>query len=103
MNIPSYVLLVREKEKESFFQDNKINDDVTSYIAQHNAINNNQYVFSNLSRLINTCLAERAAAVTALKNDGKIEGILDVDTGTPVTTMRHGKKRLHGIRLPSYR
>ena len=25
MNIPSYVLLVREKEKESFFQDNKIN------------------------------------------------------------------------------
>lgn len=92
MNIPSYVLLVREKEKESFFQDNKINDDVTSYIAQHNAINNNQYVFSNLSRLINTCLAERAAAVTALKNDGKIEGILDVDTGTPVTTIEAWEK-----------
>ena len=92
MNIPSYVLLVREKEKESFFQDNKINDDVTSYIAQHNAINNNQYVFSNLSRLINTCLAEKAAAITALKNDGKIEGILDVDTGDPVTTIEAWEK-----------
>ncbi len=92
INVPSYVLLVREKEKESFFQDNKINDDVTSYIAQHNAINTNQYVFSNLSRLINTCLAEREAAVTALENDGKIEGILDVDTGTPVTTIEAWEK-----------
>lgn len=92
MNIPSYVLLVREKRRKVSSGDNKINDDVTSYIAQHNAINNNQYVFSNLSRLINTCLAERAAAVTALKNDGKIEGILDVDTGTPVTTIEAWEK-----------
>ena len=92
MGAPSYVLLVREKEKDDFFKKNKVNDDITSYIAQHNAINTNQYVFPNISRLINTCRAERDAAVIALANDGKIEGILDVDTGTPVTTIEAWEK-----------
>lgn len=92
MGAPNYVLLVREKEKDDFFKKNKVNDDITSYIAQHNAINTNQYVFPNISRLINTCRAERDAAVIALANDGKIEGILDVDTGTPVTTIEAWEK-----------
>ena len=92
MGAPSYVLLVREKEKDDFFKKNKVNDDITTYIAQHNAINTNQYVFPNIARLINTCRAERDAAVIALANDGKIEGILDVDTGTPVTTIEAWEK-----------
>lgn len=91
MGAPNYVLLVREKEKDDFFKKNKVNDDITSYIAQHNVINANQYVFSNISRLINTCRSEREAAVIALANDGKIEGILDV-TGAPVTTIEAWEK-----------
>lgn len=85
MSAPTYVLLVRERERESFFQGNKINDDVTSYLAQHNT-STNQYVFPNISRLINTCKAEREAAVIALENDGKIDGVLGVDE-KPVTTI----------------
>lgn len=91
MSAPTYVLLVREKEKESFFQGNKVNDDITSYLAQHNS-STNQYIFPNISRLINTCKAEREAAVIALQNEGKIEGILDVDTGEPVTTIEAWEK-----------
>lgn len=92
MNAPDYILLVREKDKDSFFKENKINDDITSYLAQHNYISSNQYVFPNISRLVNTCKAERAAAVIALQNDGKIEGILDVDNGQPVTTIEAWEK-----------
>lgn len=91
MNAPDYVLLVREKEKDSFFQGNKINDDITSYLAQHNS-SSNQYVFPNISRLINACKAERDAAVIALQNEGKIEGILDIDTGEPVTSIEAWEK-----------
>lgn len=85
MSAPTYVLLVREKERESFFQGNQITDDVTSYLAQHNT-STNQYVFPNISRLINTCKAEREAAIIALQNDGRIDGILGADEN-PVTTI----------------
>lgn len=59
---PQYVLLVREKDKDTFFKDNKLPDNITSYLALHNASATNQYVFNNLSRLITTCIAEKAEA-----------------------------------------
>lgn len=67
MKAPTYVLLVREKERQSFFKENKLTDNVTSYLAVHNAIisnkpTTNQYVFANLSRLINTCINEKKKA-----------------------------------------
>lgn len=62
MMTPQYVLLIREKEKNTFFEENKLPDNITSYLAMHNASGANQYVFNNLSRLITTCIAEKAEA-----------------------------------------
>ena len=62
MNAPKNVLLVREKDREKFFEKNKIADNVTSYLSQHSAISTNQYIFSNLTKLISVCLAEKEEA-----------------------------------------
>lgn len=67
MKAPTYVLLLREKERQSFFEENKLTDNITSYLAVHNAtISNkpttNQYVFTNLTRLINACVNEKQEA-----------------------------------------
>lgn len=62
ISAPNYVLLVRDSEKEKFFENNMIADNITSYLAQHNVMGTNQYVFNNLNRLIATCLAEKEAA-----------------------------------------
>lgn len=67
MKAPTYVLLLREKERQSFFEENKLTDNITSYLAVHNAIisnkpTTNQYVFTNLTRLINTCVNEKQEA-----------------------------------------
>ena len=91
MSAPTYVLLVREKNKESFFKNNEINDNLTSYIAQHSYIYNNQYVFSNLSQLINICLTEKATAVEELATFGKIDDVLG-ENGQPVTTIKEWEK-----------
>lgn len=86
MSAPDYVLLVREKDKDSFFKENKINDDITSYLAQHSYISSNQYVFPNISRLVNTCKAERIAAQEELDTFGKIEIPTVYDkNGQPIT------------------
>lgn len=58
---PRNVLLVREKDRQSFFEGNKIPDNITSYRAIHSA-SNNQYVFNNLTKLITACLAEKEEA-----------------------------------------
>ncbi len=91
MTAPNNVLLVREKDKESFFIKNKINDNITSYVAKHNYINNNQYVFSNLSQLINLSLSEKAAAIEQLATFGEISDVLD-SQGQPVKTIEAWKE-----------
>lgn len=62
MSAPTYVLLVREKDKETFFEKNEITDNITSYYAQRNSIGTNQYVFPNITKLVSTCLAEKEEA-----------------------------------------
>lgn len=64
ISAPTDVLLVREKDKEKFFNENEINDEVTSYLAGHNS-RTNQYVFYNLARLVSACLEEKEAAKKA--------------------------------------
>jgi hypothetical protein len=86
MSAPDYVLLVREKDKDAFFKENKIVDNVTSYYAAHNNVSTNQYTFSNLAQLVIYCLAEKKAAVEELKNFGKISSVKGAD-GQPVTTI----------------
>lgn len=62
MKAPSHILLVRKQEMHTFFEENKLADNITSFIATQNAFGVNQYVFPNLTRLVNTCLNEKAEA-----------------------------------------
>lgn len=58
ISAPKNVLLVREKDRKTFFENNEINNNITSYYAEHN-YRTNQYVFNNLTLLISTCLEEK--------------------------------------------
>lgn len=63
MKAPNTILLVREKDKHLFFEDNKLNDNITSFItSQTYSSGVNQYIFPNLARLIKTCLTEKEEA-----------------------------------------
>ena len=62
MSAPDNVLLLRKKELKSFFEKNEVSDNVTSFTATHNALAVNQYTFSNISRLVTTCINEKQSA-----------------------------------------
>lgn len=55
MSAPKTVLLIREKEVTEFFEDNKIPNNTTSYVT---SINSNEYTFTNITRLITSCIKE---------------------------------------------
>ncbi len=63
-SIPAVLLMVRKSEMYDFFLKNKSYDNVTSYYASFNATYN-QYVYSNISRLINYCRNEREEGLAA--------------------------------------
>ncbi|KAA6345804.1 hypothetical protein EZS27_006651 [termite gut metagenome] len=64
LNPPTALLLVREKEMKNFFEENKLTDNTTSYFSRRNT-STNQYVFSNIVRLVNACITEKAEAKKA--------------------------------------
>lgn len=67
MSAPTDVLLIRKQDLKSFFEKNKIRDNVTSFTVSHNAFATNQYVFSNIARLVTTCINEKQSAKKAAK------------------------------------
>ncbi|MBQ8674050.1 MAG: DUF4270 domain-containing protein [Bacteroides sp.] len=62
MDVPANVLLIRKSEMESFFENNELTDNITSYVVAHNNVATNQYTFTNISRLVTTCINEKLAA-----------------------------------------
>ena len=68
MSAPNDVLLIRKQDLKSFFEDNKVRDNITSFTTTHNAFATNQYVFSNIARLVTTCINEKQAAKKAAKD-----------------------------------
>lgn len=66
MSVPSRVMLIRKKLKESFFEKNQLSDGISSYLASHSS--SNQYTFANITKLITACIADRNAAVEQLKS-----------------------------------
>ncbi len=62
MNAPTNVLLLRKADMKSFFEQNKVSDNITSFTATHNAVATNQYVFNNIVRLVTTCITEKQQA-----------------------------------------
>lgn len=62
MGTPQYVLMVRKKDMFSFFEENKIADNKTSFLSQYS---NNTYTFSNIAPLITYCIEERKKGIIA--------------------------------------
>ncbi len=62
MDTPGEVLLVRKKDYRKFFENNEVPDDITSYVATHNAEETNQYTFGNIARLVSYCINEKKQA-----------------------------------------
>lgn len=67
MSAPTDVLLIRKQDLKSFFEENKIRDNITSFTVSHNAVATNQYVFSNIARLVTTCISEKQSAKKVAK------------------------------------
>lgn len=80
MAAPSNVMLIRSKDKESFFANNQLNDGVSSFLTSHNT-STNQYTFSNITRLINACINDRKAAERDIKNGGVTYTVYNEKTG----------------------
>lgn len=62
MSAPETVLLLRKKDMNSFFVNNELTDNVTSFVATHNNVETNQYTFKNVARLVSACINEKKAA-----------------------------------------
>ena len=58
MGIPQYLIMVRKKEMYSFFEENKITDNISSFITSFTS-NSNKYTFSNIAQLITHCIEEK--------------------------------------------
>lgn len=72
MSIPSNIMLIRKKDKDAFFAKNQLSDGVSSFLTTHSK-STNQYVFSNITKLINACINDRMAAEQAIKEKGSVE------------------------------
>lgn len=57
---PDRVLLLRKADMYSFFEDNELYDDKTSYQA---ALSDNAYLFSNINTLVQACWSEKQKAL----------------------------------------
>lgn len=66
MKIPSQVLLIRKNDLKSFFEGNKLSDNVTSFTTSHNT---NEYTFGNIARLVTYCINEKKAAKEKAKKE----------------------------------
>lgn len=67
LGIPKTLLLVRKQDMNSFFEQKKSVDNITSYTTTFNV---NQYAFSNIARLISYCKQEK---IRGMKESGLSE------------------------------
>ena len=72
MGIPQYVLMVRKKDMFSFFEENKIIDNKTSFLSSYSS-SNNTYTFTNIAPLSTYCIEERKKGITAAGGDPEKE------------------------------
>jgi len=54
--VPATVLMVRKKDMYSFFENNQVPNNITSYLS---AYSSNKYTFSNIANLVTTCINEK--------------------------------------------
>ena len=74
MSVPKSVLLIRKKDKDDFFKDNKLSDGITSSLFDNSSSTSSftQYTFNNITQMINKCLADSTAAQKEIDDKGFI-------------------------------
>lgn len=81
MSIPTNVMLIRKKLKDSFFESNQLSDGISSFLTSHSS-SANQYTFSNITKLINACVEDEKAAQKVFDDKKSIEiEVWDETTG----------------------
>lgn len=96
MRKPARLLMVRKSEMKSFFEENKIPDNITSFKGD---LSNGEYVFNNLSRLINYLSDEKANAKEALPEDWNKMVLIPVDLDMIVEKDYRGQDILRVIKV----
>lgn len=69
MSAPSNVLLIRKQDLKTFFEENKVTNNITSFTVSHNNVATNQYTFRNIARLVTTCINEKQNAKKQAKKE----------------------------------
>ena len=65
---PQELIMLRKSDMHTFFEGNKLTDNITSYYTNYNATYNN-YAFANIANLINYCNAEHKSWMEENKDD----------------------------------
>lgn len=89
MGVPQNLLLVRKSEMISFFENNKKNDNITSFLASYDS-STNSYSFSKLNRLVSYIFSE-------IRNEEEKDENWDKVLLIPVTTELDSEKNVVSI------
>ena len=92
MNKPEKLLMIRKSEMTSFFEESKIPDNITSFIADLSK-ETGQYIYPNVSRLVNYLSAEKTNA-----KEGELAEDWDKMVLIPVTTEQRIESDYYGNR-----
>ena len=65
MEKPEKVMLIFKKDLKEFFESNSLPDDVTTFYTSHNEVENNKYVFKNISNMITSAIWEKESRKNA--------------------------------------
>lgn len=58
-SVPTNVLMLRKKDMSSFFENNEVPNNITSYVTTYSG---NKYTYSNVANLVTTCINEKKKA-----------------------------------------
>lgn len=97
MSAPSYLLMLRAKDLNTFFEDNLLTNNITSFLAAYSSTTN-QYTFTNITRLISTSIAEKKKATSGTVPKDFTEDMVLVpvsvafDSNSNLISIRHDLK-----------
>lgn len=64
--VPNNILMIRQKDMYSFFENNQVPDNKTSYVSTYSS---NKYSFSNIANLVTTCINEKKKAQGSMSDE----------------------------------
>lgn len=97
MTKPEYVLLLKKSEVYSFFRENKLPDNKTSYLTALNTTDNS-YTFNNISQIIVDAIQNKKAENDGMISENDIEEVIivpvtvkteETSSGTTPTSIRN--------------